>query len=74
MSARRSEIVNLLMWEIGKNLSDSQKEFDRTIEYIEATINSLKELDRISSRFVFEQVFLHRYEEHRLSGIVYGPI
>jgi glyceraldehyde-3-phosphate dehydrogenase (NADP+) len=55
MSARRSEIVNLLMWEIGKNLSDSQKEFDRTIEYIEATINSLKELDRISSRFVFEQ-------------------
>jgi glyceraldehyde-3-phosphate dehydrogenase (NADP+) len=55
MKTKRSEIVNLLMWEIGKNLSDSEKEFDRTVEYIDATINALKDLDRISSRFVNEQ-------------------
>lgn len=52
---RRDEVVNLLMWEIGKSLEDSIKEFDRTIEYVEATIEALKDLDRNSSRFVIEQ-------------------
>ncbi|MBR0568731.1 NADP-dependent glyceraldehyde-3-phosphate dehydrogenase [Azoarcus sp. L1K30] len=49
--ARRSEIVNLIMWEIGKSLADSQKEFDRTIDYIKATIVELKALDNANSRF-----------------------
>ena len=54
MKTKRSEVVNLLMWEIGKNLGDSEKEFDRTIEYIEQTISALKDLDHVSSRFVYE--------------------
>ncbi|MBI2277059.1 MAG: NADP-dependent glyceraldehyde-3-phosphate dehydrogenase [Dechloromonas sp.] len=49
--ARRREIVNLLMWEIGKSLADSEKEFDRTIDYIRATIDELKSLDNSNSRF-----------------------
>ena len=48
-------VVKLLMWEIGKSHADSVKEFDRTIEYIYATIDSLKDLDRHSSRFEIEQ-------------------
>ena len=55
MGEKRSEIVNLLMWEIGKSYQDSAKEFDRTIDYIAATIDALKDLDRSSSRFVIEQ-------------------
>jgi glyceraldehyde-3-phosphate dehydrogenase (NADP+) len=55
MSVKRSEVVNLLMWEIGKTYSDSEKEFDRTIDYIHDTINALKDLDRVSSRFVIER-------------------
>jgi glyceraldehyde-3-phosphate dehydrogenase (NADP+) len=31
MEKKREEIVTLLMWEIGKSLPDSQKEFDRTV-------------------------------------------
>ena len=31
------------MWEIGKNLNDSRKEFDRTVEYIKDTISKIKE-------------------------------
>lgn len=54
MKARREEVVKLLMWEIGKSLDDSRKEFDRTVEYIGATAEALKELDRASSRFVIE--------------------
>jgi len=48
----REEVVRLLMWEIGKSYPDSAKEFDRTIEYIRATVKALKELDHTSARFV----------------------
>lgn len=51
----RAHVVKLLMWEIGKNLADSEKEFDRTVEYIFNTIEELKSLDRISSGFKIEQ-------------------
>ena len=51
MVARREQIVNLIMWEIGKTLPDSQKEFDRTVEYMKATIEALKHLDNDNSRF-----------------------
>ncbi|MFS2126655.1 NADP-dependent glyceraldehyde-3-phosphate dehydrogenase [Pseudomonas sp. Pseusp97] len=55
MREQRSAMVKLLMWEIGKNLKDSEKEFDRTCDYIVDTIQALKELDRRSSRFELEQ-------------------
>ncbi len=55
MREQRDAVVTLLMWEIGKNLKDSQKEFDRTCDYIVDTIDALKELDRRSSRFELEQ-------------------
>ncbi|MEI6766657.1 MAG: NADP-dependent glyceraldehyde-3-phosphate dehydrogenase [Bacteroidota bacterium] len=55
MMETREEVVRLLMWEIGKTLGDAQKEFDRTVDYIRDTIQSLKELDRTSSRFSIEQ-------------------
>jgi len=51
MKAHREEVVKLLMWEIGKNLSDSQKEFDRTVEYIYDTIDAYKKLDQKSAKF-----------------------
>jgi glyceraldehyde-3-phosphate dehydrogenase (NADP+) len=52
MTARRAEIVNLIMWEIGKSQPDSEKEFDRTVDYIRATIEALKQLDNSNSRFL----------------------
>ena len=55
MKEQRDEVVKLLMWEIGKSLADSRKEFDRTVVYIGDTIDALKELDRVSSRFIIEE-------------------
>ena len=55
MKEKREEVIRLLMWEIGKNLEDSCKEFDRTVEYILDTIDALKDLDRVGSRFVIDQ-------------------
>jgi glyceraldehyde-3-phosphate dehydrogenase (NADP+) len=55
MKTKRTEVVNSLMWEIGKSLADSEKEFDRTVQYIEDTIEALKILDRTSSRFEIEE-------------------
>ncbi len=54
MAPARDEIVRLLMWEIGKNLDDSRKEFDRTADYIRRTVDALKDLDRTSSRFALD--------------------
>ncbi|PLX02911.1 MAG: NADP-dependent glyceraldehyde-3-phosphate dehydrogenase [Marinilabiliales bacterium] len=55
MKSKREEVVQLLMWEIGKSRKDSEKEFDRTVDYINDTIEALKQLDRISSRFTISQ-------------------
>ncbi len=55
MKEQREDVVKLLMWEIGKTLPDAGKEFDRTIDYMRDTIDALKDLDRVSSRFVIEE-------------------
>jgi glyceraldehyde-3-phosphate dehydrogenase (NADP+) len=55
MKLTRSEVVKYLMWEIGKSLPDSEKEFDRTVEYILDTIEDYKKLDRNSARFTKSQ-------------------
>ncbi|MFM1878987.1 MAG: glyceraldehyde 3-phosphate dehydrogenase, NADP-d ependent [Bacteroidota bacterium] len=52
MQSKREEVVRLLMWEIGKSLADSQKEFDRTVDYITDTIEEYKDLDRGSAKFM----------------------
>ncbi|HSJ69593.1 MAG TPA: aldehyde dehydrogenase family protein, partial [Anditalea sp.] len=51
MIQQRDIVIKLLMWEIGKTLPDATKEFDRTVDYINDTIDALKDLDRESSRF-----------------------
>ena len=51
MARHRGAVVELLMFEIGKNRADAAKEFDRTIDYTRATIEALKTLDNESSRF-----------------------
>ena len=55
MIEQKDIVVKLLMWEIGKSYTDSIKEFDRTVEYIYATIDALKDIDRQSSRFEIVQ-------------------
>jgi len=55
MKEQRAIVVKLLMWEIGKSLKDAEKEFDRTVEYINDTIGALKDADRDASRFVIKQ-------------------
>jgi glyceraldehyde-3-phosphate dehydrogenase (NADP+) len=48
------------MWEIGKSFPDSRKEFDRTIDYINDTIEEYKNLDRDSAKFSKEDgVYAH---------------
>jgi glyceraldehyde-3-phosphate dehydrogenase (NADP+) len=58
MRTKREEVVKLLMWEIGKTLKDSEKEFDRTIDYIVDTIKAYKELDRNSAKLIEDQGFM----------------
>lgn len=52
---KKDLIVSLLMWEIGKSFREAEGEFERAAAYIRDTIEALKELDRLSSRFVLQQ-------------------
>jgi glyceraldehyde-3-phosphate dehydrogenase (NADP+) len=71
---KKSIVVKLLMWEIGKSYGDSVKEFDRTVEYIYATIDALKDLDRQSSRFSIEQGILAQIRRSPLGVVLcMGP-
>lgn len=58
MRKKRDDVVKLLMWEIGKTLKDSEKEFDRTADYLVDTIKALKDLDRNSAKLVEDQGFM----------------
>ncbi|NJB69139.1 glyceraldehyde-3-phosphate dehydrogenase (NADP+) [Desulfobaculum xiamenense] len=50
----RDEVVHLMTLEICKPRSESEVEFDRTLDYIHDTIRALKDLDRDSSRIAIE--------------------
>ncbi|MBD2705275.1 NADP-dependent glyceraldehyde-3-phosphate dehydrogenase [Spirosoma sp. BT702] len=74
MLERKAQIVNLLMWEIGKTLGDSTKEFDRTVEYIYDTIDALKDIDRAGSRFKIEQGIIGQIRRSPLGVVLcMGP-
>lgn len=69
MKAQRQVIVKWLMWEIGKNKSDSEYEFDRTVDYIYDTIEAVKNLDNESARIQKQQGILAQIKRSPL-GIV----
>ena len=74
MIERKQEVVKLIMWEIGKSYADSLKEFDRTVEYIHATIDALKDLDRNSSRFEIQQGIIGQIRRSPLGVVLcMGP-
>lgn len=58
MMTHRETIVRLLMWEICKTRADAEAEFDRTIVYINDTLEAAKSLDRDSSRLQFAQGYV----------------
>ena len=58
MVSRKNEIVKLIVWEIGKTFADAEKEFERTVEYINETINSAKKLNNSTTQFSMAQNFI----------------
>ncbi len=74
MKEQRKVVVNLLMWEIGKTLKDSCKEFDRTVDYINDTIEALKDLDREASRISIKQGIIAQIKRAPLGVVLcMGP-
>ena len=74
MLVEKDTVVKLIMWEIGKSYGDSVKEFDRTVEYIYATIDALKDIDRQSSRFEIEQGIIAQIRRSPLGVVLcMGP-
>jgi glyceraldehyde-3-phosphate dehydrogenase (NADP+) len=71
---KRSEIVRLMMWEIGKSFHESEKEFDRTLRYIGNTVNALKDIDLASSQIVEDQKIVGQIRRSPLGVVLcMGP-
>ncbi len=51
MAALREEAVKLLMWEVGKSLAESRKEFDRTLEYMDRTLLAVRKMSAPADLF-----------------------
>lgn len=49
LKSKRDEIINVLTWEICKTSDDAAAEFDRTMSFIDASINAFIELDKETS-------------------------
>ncbi len=74
MSEQKEVIVKLILWEIGKSFTDSTKEFDRTVDYINATINELKDIDRSSSKFEISEGIIAQIRRSPLGVVLcMGP-
>ncbi len=74
MLEQRTLVINLIMWEIGKNLADATKEFDRTAKYVYDTIDTLKNMDRASSRFRIEEGIIGQIRRSPLGVVLaMGP-
>lgn len=74
MVDRREEIVKLIVWEIGKSITDAEKEFDRTVDYIHETIAAVKKLHNSGSQFSIQQNFIGQTRKAPLGVVLcMGP-
>lgn len=53
IAEKRDLLAKLLMWEIAKTKADAYAEVDRTLVYIDDTVEAVKQLDRDCSRIQF---------------------
>jgi glyceraldehyde-3-phosphate dehydrogenase (NADP+) len=74
MLGYRNHVIKYLMWEIGKNLADSAKEFDRTVQYINDTIEALKKIDRDGSQFTIAEGVIGQIRRSPMGAVLcMGP-
>ena len=74
MKTVKQDVVKMLIWEIGKSAEDSEKDFDRTVEYIQDTIDALKNIDRIFSRFEIQSGIIAQIRRSPMGIVVcMGP-
>ncbi len=74
MVTKRDEVSTLLMWEIAKNKSAAYKEFDRTVEYIQDTIEEYKEMQRSGSHIASKNGVLSQIRRGPLGVVLcLGP-
>jgi acyl-CoA reductase-like NAD-dependent aldehyde dehydrogenase len=70
----REAVARALMWEVGKPYPDSLVEFDRTLEYIESTVATLRQLERDSGPAVSAAGFTARIRRAPLGvALCMGP-
>ncbi len=74
MKQRRDAVVRILMWEICKTSHDAFTEFDRTVEYIQKTIDEYRTLNEGTDAFRMTEGLLTRVPRKPLGVVLcMGP-
>lgn len=72
--AKRQVIISLLMWEIGKNQAESAAEFDRTVEYLQDTIDAANGINQAATHDYHSHGILARINRSPLGVVLcMGP-
>lgn len=61
VAEKRSEIVDLLMHEIGKPQKKAEEEFDRTMEYMRSVITCARQIEQDSQKSTFSDAIKREY-------------
>ena len=70
----RERVARALMWEVGKPYRDSLVEFDRTFQYLEDTVETLRQLERDNGKAVAAGGFAARIRRAPLGvALCLGP-
>lgn len=70
----RERVARALMWEVGKSYADSLVEFDRTLRYIEETVETVRGLERDGAVLVHAEGFAARIRRAPLGvALCMGP-
>ena len=71
LKEKRDNIVNVLMWEICKVRADAEKEFDRTMDYIAATIKAVKQLRTDDTTLLDESGVIAQHHRAPIGALVF---
>ncbi len=69
MAGQKEDVVRLLMWETAKTYNESENEFERTLRYMEDTVDHMRRIDEDNRQFAFDGGFWGQVS-YRPSGVV----
>ena len=74
LKEKRGEIISCLMWEICKNKTDAEAEFDRTMLFIHGSIQAIKDIEAREGNYITSGGVFARYRRGAVGVMVHTAL